>query len=430
VRVKKFLARSLPEAMAQVKGELGSEAIILHTQPIRIGGFLGLFGTPMIEVVAAAEQVTPRSLIAAAAGPAPVSSPQTNGPAATAPAAPAPAPPAVQATSSSHAVHPSVSPTLLGHAGVAPAPVGGPAGGMAAPATTVVPSHADAVAEELHAVKSMLGKVMQRLEVPANYGRLDPELKEIYGRLSAAGVDSTLAWALIRRIRSRLGRRSPRGTAIRVARDLLEREMEAIQPISLIPGKRRVVALVGPTGVGKTTTLAKLAALHALGKKIRVSLITADTYRIAAVEQLRTYCEIIRVPLEVCHDPADVKAALRRQEKSDLVLVDTAGRSPRNLEHMGELRRYLAELEPDETFLVMSLTSSSRDAGLVADAYQAVPFDRFLFTKLDETTQVGLLYNLVTQYQKPLSYITTGQNVPDDIEIAQPRKLANAILGE
>lgn len=277
----------------------------------------------------------------------------------------------------------------------------------------------------------MLDRVMQRLEAPAQLARLDPDLKDVYVSLISAGINSHLASDLIKRVRAKTGKaKRPTSDARAVARDLMARELAAVEPISVEQGARRIVALVGPTGVGKTTTLAKLAALHALGKKLRVSLITADTYRIAAVEQLRTYCEILQVPLEVVYDPAELKAALGRQNRSDLILVDTAGRSPKNAEHMAELGRYLGELQPDETYLVMSLTSNERDAAVIAEAYETVRFDRFLFTKFDETSQVGLLYNLAVQYRKPLSYVTTGQNVPDDIEVVHPGKLTNAILGE
>lgn len=439
MRVKRFVARTLPEAMAQVKGDLGSEAIILHTQPVRIGGFLGFFGTRMIEVVAAAEQAPPRSLAAAVGGAsAPPSSPIPQQAAA--------------------AVHP-VSAGLSQTAAREQSPPGrlDPAYAQAQPATMILPQTAAsaavaaqavsthvlppavaaeaAVSPKLDAVvqdmRTMLDRLMQRLDTPVHIARLDPELKEVYLALTAAGINTHLAADVVKRVRERAKRAKGQADSARaIARALLERELERVQTISLQQGGRRVVALVGPTGVGKTTTLAKLAALHALGKKVRVSLITADTYRIAAVEQLRTYCEILQVPLEVVYDPAELKAALGRQHRSDLILVDTAGRSPKNPEHMAELNRYLGELKPDETYLVLSLTSNERDAALVAEAYEEVHFDRFLFTKLDETSQIGLLYTLAVQYRKPLSYVTTGQNVPDDIEVVDPGKLANAILGE
>lgn len=404
--------------MAQVKGDLGPEAIILHTQATKVGGLFGLFGTRMIEVVAAAEQATPRSL-AAAMGAITATPPQPapSVPAAVmAPVIPPPQPPFDTARQAR-------LPLVEEMAVQRPA--------ARAPAPDQAPQTLDAVVQDLGAVRSMLGRMMNRLDAPTQVTRMNPELQEIYSQLIASGVHTDLALDLLKRIRVRVGRAgrtevSPRS----IARRLIERDLEAVETIGAERGARRVVALVGPTGVGKTTTLAKLAALHALGKKMTVSMITADTYRIAAAEQLRTYCDILQVPLEVVYDPEEIGAALARQHNSDLVLVDTAGRSPRNAEHMAELRRYLEELRPDETYLALSLTSNDQDAALVAEAYQTIHYDRLLFTKMDESTKVGLVYNLAVQYRRPLSYITTGQSVPDDIEVVRPNKLTSAILGE
>lgn len=212
------------------------------------------------------------------------------------------------------------------------------------------------------------------------------------------------------------------------ARELMQKQLGTAQPVE--SGQRRVVALVGPTGVGKTTTLAKLAAHLALQRQMQIALITADTYRVAAVDQLRTYADILGVPLEVVYEAGEIGAALERQAHREMILVDTAGRSPHNQAHMAELNDYLQTLAADETYLVMSLTSGYRDALRVVDNYLPLGFDRFLFTKWDEAAGPGLIYNLVRKYKRPLSYITTGQSVPEDIELADPVKITQAILGE
>ncbi len=188
------------------------------------------------------------------------------------------------------------------------------------------------------------------------------------------------------------------------------------------------MALIGPTGVGKTTTIAKLAANSRLRDRRRVGLLTLDTYRIAAVDQLRTYAEIIELPLAVASTPEEVTAALDRMKDLEFVLVDTAGRSPRNEQQLQELRTMLAAIQPDETHLVMSCSSSAKQLLQTAEMFAAVDYSHILLTKLDEALSLGSLVSLAQARQVPYSYLTTGQNVPDDIEIAESVRLCEQIL--
>src|SRR5262249_30919073 len=199
-------------------------------------------------------------------------------------------------------------------------------------------------------------------------------------------------------------------------------------PISVEPDRCRVVALVGPTGVGKTTTIAKLAANYRLREKRRVGLITVDTYRIAAVEQLRTYADIIDLPMEVVSTPREMREAVQRMRTFDLVLMDTAGRSPRDEVRIQELRNLLAEASPDEVHLVLSAASSARTLAAAAEKFAPVGVTSLLVTKLDEATGLGNLVTLTRACGLPISYLTDGQNVPDDIAVASAKRLAQLIL--
>lgn len=200
-------------------------------------------------------------------------------------------------------------------------------------------------------------------------------------------------------------------------------------PIALTPGKARLVALVGPTGVGKTTTIAKLAANFRLRDKLRVGLITVDTYRIAAVEQLRTYADIIDLPMQVVANASEMKQAARGMADLDLILLDTAGRSPKDEVKLQELAGILDEARPDEVHLVLSAVANASVLARTAERFAPVGTTALLLTKLDEAAGLGNLLPLLRDGGLPLSYLTHGQNVPDDIAPAEARRLAEAMLG-
>lgn len=214
-------------------------------------------------------------------------------------------------------------------------------------------------------------------------------------------------------------------------RILFERVCSYLQRVDGINVPERgckIVALIGPTGVGKTTTIAKLAANFSIKEGYKVALITADTYRIAAVEQLKTYSDIIGVPLDIVYSPDELKAALYRHRDKNLVLIDTAGRSPHNSYQLAELQALLAVEPYIETHLVLSATTKSSDLVDIVNSFGVCSPQKFLLTKIDEAATLGIILNLLYQYPTTLSYVTTGQNVPDDIELASSHKLANLIL--
>ncbi|MFO8059396.1 MAG: GTPase, partial [Bacillota bacterium] len=180
-------------------------------------------------------------------------------------------------------------------------------------------------------------------------------------------------------------------------------------------GGQKVIALVGPTGAGKTTTCAKLAARMALGEGVRVGLLTQDTYRIGAVEQLRKYARILEMDLEVVFTPGEMGPALRRLGDSQVVLIDTAGHNPRDRRWMERLREFLAAAAADEVHLVLSAATATEDARAVMAHYRKVAYNRLLLTKIDETDRPGRAVALARDAGVPLSYVCTGQEVPDDI---------------
>ena len=206
------------------------------------------------------------------------------------------------------------------------------------------------------------------------------------------------------------------------------------KPIEITPAGKgpKVVFFVGPTGVGKTTTIAKIASKFSVEVGSKVALLTADTYRIAAAEQLRTYANILEVPFRVIYSTEEIEQALRDFRDCDYIMVDTAGHSHQNeaqREAMSSFIHSVDGLAEKEVFLVLSATTKYRDLISIADTYSAMTEYKLIFTKIDETTTLGNLLNLKLYTGVSLSYVTYGQNVPDDIEIFNPQKTVKQILG-
>ena len=193
-------------------------------------------------------------------------------------------------------------------------------------------------------------------------------------------------------------------------------------------GKPTVVMFLGPTGVGKTTTLAKIAADYSLNHEKKIGLITADTYRIAAVEQLKTYAEILNIPISVIYTPQEIKEAILNYSDKDLILVDTAGRSHKNAEQFSELKMLVASAQADEIFLVLSCNLGRTACKEIISHYGFLKNYKLLFTKLDEAPVPGIILNTRYATGKRLSYTTAGQCVPDDIEVANVENIVKSIL--
>ena len=194
----------------------------------------------------------------------------------------------------------------------------------------------------------------------------------------------------------------------------------------------RIVLFIGPTGVGKTTTIAKLAGRYCVEEKKNVALLTADTYRIAAAEQLRTYANILETPFRIIYTPEELQAAVEDDWDCDYIFIDTAGRSHQNTDQLEKMKEMVAALkkpENDQVFLVLSATTKYRDLQKIADCYGKIADFELIFTKLDETEAVGNLLNMKLYTDAPIAYVTCGQNVPDDMEAFNPQKTVKQILG-
>ncbi|MHB0886710.1 MAG: flagellar biosynthesis protein FlhF [Bacillota bacterium] len=414
MKVRKYQANTLAEAMALVKREMGQEAIILQTKRVKPGGLMGLFTQGVVEVTAAIDDEIETRPVA---------------PVATARVGKAPAPPKAKSTRGTRSSSaggrkkrpaPEAVPTAPAELEAAPAVVGSLAVAEHDPAR-----EASALETELAKMKDILATMLRQMEPPTTAQDLPERVKALHDTLLAQDVNPRLAHEVALRL-SQPGLTGPAG-------DLQSQLAEGIREMTGEPrpvdfrGGRRVVAFLGPTGVGKTTTIAKLAANFSLLERKNVALITCDTYRIAAVEQLKTYGQIIGVPVEVVFSPQELKEAILRHAKRDVILIDTAGRSHRNVMQMSELKGFLQAARPDETFLVLSATTKYRDAMDIVKNYGFAGFDRLLFTKLDETSTYGIILNLAAATQKGLSYFTTGQSVPEDIELADLPKLARLL---
>ena len=222
--------------------------------------------------------------------------------------------------------------------------------------------------------------------------------------------------------------------------ECIERMLPGTEPCAAPAGGREIIALVGPTGVGKTTTIAKLAAQCKLRERRRVALITTDTYRIAAVAQLRAYADILSLPLEVVYTPDELAGTLGRMAEYDVILVDTSGRSQNDVERLDELKCFLDAARAHVAdgaqtgnaslvvHLVLSCTASEGQMFEVVDRFSQLGVDRVAFTKLDEAVGLGVILNVAHRLDVRLSYLTTGQDVPDDIQVGHCRRIAEMIL--
>lgn len=256
-----------------------------------------------------------------------------------------------------------------------------------------------------------------------------PEAKavaEIEAEMLSNGIDRRLAAKVISNTVSALtdGRASDPSVLRSLVRRMVASKLSVKDPLD----GSRTVAFIGPAGVGKTTTIAKLAAIHALKKKRTVALLTMDTYRIAAAEQLKTYGRIIGLPVEVAGGAAELAALVRAHSDKDIVLIDTAGRSHRNKAHISEIGDIAAAV-PGAAFNLV-LSSQTRDEALydAVRGFNGVNIDSLTFTKLDEGRPWGSVINTAVLSGSPVAYLTTGQRVPEDIEIATRERLVDFFI--
>jgi len=462
MRIKKYVAKNMKEALLQIKAELGEDAMILKTNKLQKGGLLGLGGSDEIEVTAGVDDEAPapgkrppefgpirlgdqgaakpggggiglygpppRSAQSLASDP--MSPPQSSLP--------------PSETSEPLALPPNVRPYFQPRQPsvrtAEPQFAQSSQSAQAAPPrqfSTVKrsPDEIAALKADIHELKDLVKNVLTSasahiMSAPKDESGVttagDMEWDAFVKRLTDAEVKPDIARKLVNSIRG--------GLQITDA-ELEEKLFNALSehfpvsgPLKLKKDAPLVVAFVGPTGSGKTTTLAKLAAYCCMNKSKRVSIITADTYRIAAIEQIRAFADIVNVGLQIVFSPDEMQAALEECSDSDVIFVDNAGRSQRNKEHMEELRLLMDVLRPDETHLVLSATTKDSDLLDMVHRYRNIKVNRLLFTKLDETTRLGNIFNVVSDLGIPVSYFTVGQSVPDDIELADEVKFVKRLM--
>ena len=380
--VKTYRARNMHEALQLVSADLGPDAAVLHTRVVHQGLLKWVGGGRRIEVTASANVHVPSRIPEfAAAG----------------------------AATSDFNDRPEIP---------------------AADELSYQDRFRAAIASERSDIESLVDDLYQKNK-NAPQRELPESLFHLFTDLIDAEVSEDLARELVNRVKTgAMGGEldDPVLVKARIAR-MIEDEIRTCGPIQTTPRQSRLVAIVGPTGVGKTTTIAKLAANFHLREKRRVGLITVDTYRIAAVEQLRTYADIIDLPMEVVSTPREMRGAVERLSHLDLILMDTAGRSPRDEVRIQELRSMLAEAKADEVHLVLSTVTGIQGLKKTVEKFHNVGVTSLILTKLDETTGLGNLLPLMRSCSLPVSYVTNGQNVPEDIEPAHCRKLARIVLG-
>lgn len=398
MRVKRYVAENLQEAMMKVKMDMGKDAVILHTRKFKEGGFFGFFGKPRVEVTAAIEDV-------------PVS-------------------PAVDAQQDIKKI---ATEGLKQKIDSKPSAQINPLNSFKkAYADHEEETAATDIQAELQEMKSLMYEMKSHMEVSIDMKTMPKSLQRIHQILKDNEVEDKLAVKVLKDLlKQHHQEEEPATTDLRNSlQNVLLKILRRPRPITFTKQglHKQTIALVGPTGVGKTTTIAKLAATFSIVDKKKVALVTADTYRVAAVEQLKTYGEIIGIPVDVVYTPDELRESINKHTDKDLILIDTAGRSHKNANQMAELQSFLDAAEVTEILLVLSSTTKYKDMLEIINSYSDIPINKLIFTKLDETSTYGPILNIIDRTQKFLSYVTVGQNVPDDIEVADPVKIAKMIV--
>lgn len=369
MKVKKYVAPNMQEAMKKIKSELGQDAVILNSKVVHTGGVLGLFMKKKIEVIAALD-------------PDPI----------------------VNKKGSKSDNRPHIT---AEHAQEDKEP-------------------ADKDHTSLLSEVRELKNLVKSLSVDEQQMILPDSVKRMNHLLLEKEIDSVRRAEIISEVKFYPEEKTLSQLKEELA-DAMENKMKHLD-FGGISYQKKYINVVGPTGVGKTTTLAKLAAEAMLQKQKKVAFITTDTYRIAAIEQLKTYAKILDAPLEVCYSPEDFKHAKEKFKDMDMVFIDTAGRNFRNQQFVHDLEKLIDFTEEMETFLVLSVTSKLKDMLEIYENFSLIEIDKIIFTKLDETKSKGTMFDFILTAKKGVAYMTNGQNVPDDIMAATPKRTASEIM--
>ena len=391
MKIKKFVAPTIKQALTQIKQEMGDEAVILNSRKLDKSGLRGKMSGDMFEVTAALDEFD---------------KPQKQ---------------QRRTVIQDTYIPEQKTPELLQHQR------------PSQPSGTDWQSveRLSRLSDEMSEIKQVLAQ-MSAKPMSHKWGKMPHSMSRLYMSLVESGVHEQTASELVEQISDAL--QGDRVDADQHALSYIRGKMaEKINTQPLLhkrDGRPLIIALIGPTGVGKTTTLAKMATHPRIYGNDRVAFISTDTYRLAAIEQLKTFAHIAGIPIEVTYSVDEIKRAIYQHRDKDVILLDTPGRSPNNSAHLHEIREMLDRAQPDEVHLVLNIGTRFEDTVETIKKYSMMHVNRLLFTKLDETSSPGNLINVVDQFHTPLSFITNGQEVPDDIMLVEASKVANLVLTE
>ncbi|MDF2800166.1 MAG: hypothetical protein K0S61_69 [Anaerocolumna sp.] len=405
--IKKFQAQTETEAIVLAKNELGKDAIVMNIKTISPKGIYRLFKKPLVEVTAAIDDTS-----------ATVSEKSDNNFN------------QERHFSTSGVVYDNILNNVLDKKKIV--------------AETINKVKDDAkeetaIEKKLNALQALLEKQLEEkksedmatMEKDMKEEQNKPYLDLVYNQLLKNEVDKNYVSQIINELENKFNKDTPIDNVLSNVYQKIILKLGQPKAIELKADVTKFVFFIGPTGVGKTTTIAKIASDFKLNKKVKVAMLTSDTYRIAAVEQLRTYANILGIPMQVIYTEAEIEKAREDFSDYDLVLVDTAGRSHKNLEQRDDLDRLINTIpkEDREIYLVLSATTKYKDLIRITESYSDFTDYRLIFTKLDETISIGNIFNIKMHTNADLSYTTYGQNVPDDINKIDTQETAKKLLG-
>lgn len=279
---------------------------------------------------------------------------------------------------------------------------------------------------ELPVKKKQVSPAVKK-QAPAKLVSIENELKDIVDTLLMREVKKNIVSAVLSQLKKYKNLLTPDNIDSYVLSSLA----------SMIPtyhfevqknNKPKVVSLVGPTGVGKTTCIAKLAVISKILHNLDVGLVSVDTYRLGALDQLRIFSEISNIDMLVAYEPTDIPQIMNSFKNKDIIFIDTAGRSQKNTSHLLKAKEFLSSVNVDEVYLVLSTTSTTKNLFDVAEKFKIFNYNSVLFTKIDEAVAYGNILNFVSSFDVPISFFTNGQVIPDDIIAADPEFTANMIF--
>jgi flagellar biosynthesis protein FlhF len=416
MQVKVFEAPDMATALKMVKASMGADALILSTRSVRKGK-TGFLGKPVLEVTAA------------------IDSPE--------PAQPSASTGVSQAAAASLYARTAVSGSAREQVGVESEVNHGDLW-RRSKVINPIEEELDALKGQVSAldVDSLRSEINELKDLVKGVVQGNQETKPELPRVGQAAITRMMNALLVRGVhegpaemivRRALQNYPPQSKSVSIEGFLAAAMVDLIrtdQPLQAASGAPRTIALIGPTGVGKTTTVAKLAADALLNRKSRIALVTIDIYRIAAAEQLKVYGEIMQVPVDVVLSPEQLQQVLAKHQDKDLILIDTAGRSPRDSAGIAELEKFIGAEGGIENHLVLSATTREKEMFGAIKRFGRFPISSLIFSKIDECEGLGSILNVHLKHDCPISYLTNGQRVPEDLLTADPRRVAALVMGK